>query len=450
MSDGPVRVGPAVAPIVILPSGHCGRRHPCECWRTIGACLRCGSTELSVRECPLRADQLQAPSSGSTHSFVASTVSETLGVSIENTDSEVAVLNLLGQSIWLVRKRCETFLAYVSVSDSGDSLVKDIITVRNFPDVFPEELLGLPLRREAEFGIELLSDKFIVVFIDGILVYSKSNDEHDEHLKAVLQILRENQLQHRWVELFKDYNCTIDYYPGKANMVADALSSRAMTDLRAMFARLNLFNDGSLLAGLQVKPTWIEQIRAKLMRDKSLELCFRQVENCGTTNFGVNSDGVKVEHRLPSGLLQLRREIEYSIGDFIFLKVLSWKKVMRFDRKGKFSPRFIGSYQILKQVGLIAYQLELPSELDRIYDVFHVSMLRRYHSDPTHIVPVEEIEVRPSLTFKEEPTQILDRGVKVLRKKSIPLVKVLWWNHSIEEATWEPENSMHQQYPHLF
>ncbi|XP_017634216.1 uncharacterized protein LOC108476508 [Gossypium arboreum] len=145
-----------------------------------------------------------------------------------------------------------------------------------------------------------------------------------------------------------------------------------------------------------------------------------------------------------------RREIEYSIGDFIFLKVLSWKKVLRFGRKGKFSPRFIESYQILKQVGLIAYQLELPSELDRIYDVFHISMLRRYHSDPTHIVPVEEIEVRPGLTFEEEPTQILDRGVKVLRKKSIPLVKVLWWNQSIEEATWEPENSMHQQYPHLF
>ncbi|XP_016676429.1 uncharacterized protein [Gossypium hirsutum] len=115
-----------------------------------------------------------------------------------------------------------------------------------------------------------------------------------------------------------------------------------------------------------------------------------------------------------------RKDIEYSVGDMVFLK----------------------------RVGLVTYQLELPLELDRIHDVFHVSMLRHYRSDPTHIVPVEEI--RPDLTFEEEPMQILDCDVKVLRRKSIPLVKVLWRNHSTEEATWELEDSMRQQYPHLF
>ncbi|KAA3469569.1 DNA/RNA polymerases superfamily protein [Gossypium australe] len=94
--------------------------------------------------------------------------------------------------------------------------------------------------------------------------------------------------------------------------------------------------------------------------------------------------------------------------------------------------------------------LELPLELNLIHNVFHVSMLRRYCSDPSHIVPVEEIEVRPDLTFEEEPVQILDRDVKVLRRKFVPLVKVLWHNHSSEEATWEPEEMIRQQYPHLF
>ncbi|XP_016737834.1 uncharacterized protein [Gossypium hirsutum] len=98
----------------------------------------------------------------------------------------------------------------------------------------------------------------------------------------------------------------------------------------------------------------------------------------------------------------------------------------------------------------VAYQLDLPPELDRIHDVFHVSILRRYRSNPKHIVPVEEIEVRPNLTFKEKPVQILDCNVKVLRRKFILLVKVLWQNHSTEEATWEPEDSMRHQYPHLF
>ncbi|XP_040939547.1 uncharacterized protein [Gossypium hirsutum] len=131
-------------------------------------------------------------------------------------------------------------------------------------------------------------------------------------------------------------------------------------------------------------------------------------------------------------------------------KVSLWKKILRFGRKGKLSPRFIGPYRILKCVGPVAYQLELPSELDRIHEVFHVSILRQYHSNPSHIVSVEEIEVRPDLTIEEEPVQILERDVKVLRKKQVPLVKVLWRNHGVEEATWEPEEAIRHQYPHLF
>ncbi|XP_016747039.1 uncharacterized protein [Gossypium hirsutum] len=130
-------------------------------------------------------------------------------------------------------------------------------------------------------------------------------------------------------------------------------------------------------------------------------------------------------------------------------KVSPWKKILRFGQKGKLSRRFIGPYSVLKRMGPVAYQLELPPELGRIHDVFYISMLRRYCSDPTDIVPVKEIEVRPSLTFKEEPVQILDRDVKGLRRKPIPLVKVLWRNHGSEEAMWEPKEALRQQYPHL-
>ncbi|XP_012477599.1 uncharacterized protein LOC105793220 [Gossypium raimondii] len=157
-----------------------------------------------------------------------------------------------------------------------------------------------------------------------------------------------------------------------------------------------------------------------------------------------------LDPELVSKIKDKRHEIEYSVGYFLFLKVSPWKKELRFGRKGKLSPRFIGPYRILKRVGPVAYQLQLPPVLDRIYDVFHVSMLRHYRSDPTHIVPVQEIEVRPDFTFKEEPVQILDRDVKVLRRKSIPSVKVLRRNHSTEEATWELEDAMRQQYPYLF
>ena len=142
-----------------------------------------------------------------------------------------------------------------------------------------------------------------------------------------------------------------------------------------------------------------------------------------------------------------RKEIEYSVGDMVFLKVSPWNKILRFGKKGKLSLRFIGPYRVLKRVGPVAYQLELPPELDRIHDVFHVSMLRHYHSDPAHVLPVAEIEVQIDLTFEEEPVQILARDVKVFRRKSVSLVKVLWRNHGREEATWESEKTMRQQYP---
>ncbi|XP_012482930.1 uncharacterized protein LOC105797514 [Gossypium raimondii] len=144
------------------------------------------------------------------------------------------------------------------------------------------------------------------------------------------------------------------------------------------------------------------------------------------------------------------RDIGYSVGDYFFIKVSLWKKVLWFGRKGKLSARFNGPYRILKHVGSVTYQLELLLELDRIHDVFHVFMLRRYQFEPSHVVFVEEIEVRLDLTFENESVQIMNRDVKVLRRKSIPLVKVLWWNHGTKEANWELEDSIHQQHPHIF
>jgi hypothetical protein len=145
-----------------------------------------------------------------------------------------------------------------------------------------------------------------------------------------------------------------------------------------------------------------------------------------------------------------RRDIEYEIGDKVFLKVSPWKRVLRFGRKGKLSPRYIGPYEVIERVGPVAYRLALPPELDRIHNVFHVSMLRRYRSDPSHVIIPQEIEVQPDMTYEEEPEQILDREVRQLRNKQIPMVKILWKHHTPREATWETEESLRQQYPHIF
>ena len=145
-----------------------------------------------------------------------------------------------------------------------------------------------------------------------------------------------------------------------------------------------------------------------------------------------------------------RRDIEYEVGDKVFLKVSPWRKILRFGQKGKLSPRFIWPYEILERIGHVAYRLALPLKLAKLHDVFNVSMLRRYRSDESHILPVQEIQVQKDLSYDEEPKIILAREVKQLRNKQVSLVKVLWQHHGREEATWEPEATMRAQYPQLF
>ena len=112
-----------------------------------------------------------------------------------------------------------------------------------------------------------------------------------------------------------------------------------------------------------------------------------------------------------------RKDIRYEIGEKVFLKVSPWKKVIRFGKKGKLSPSFIGPYEVIEKVGLVAYRLALPPELEKIHNVFHVSMLRRYKSYLSHVVSLETIELRPDLMYEEEPVEILAREMKELQKK---------------------------------
>ncbi|XP_019194156.1 PREDICTED: uncharacterized protein LOC109188097 [Ipomoea nil] len=123
---------------------------------------------------------------------------------------------------------------------------------------------------------------------------------------------------------------------------------------------------------------------------------------------------------------------------------------MRFERKGKLSPRFIGPYEILERVGSLAYRLALPMELESVHNVFHVSQLKRYVHDPAHVLPPEVIPIDEDLSYEERPLRILDFKTRETRRKSVKMVKVWWTHHGIEEATWELESTMRERYPELF
>lgn len=145
-----------------------------------------------------------------------------------------------------------------------------------------------------------------------------------------------------------------------------------------------------------------------------------------------------------------RRPLEFQIGDWVFLKVSPMKGVMRFGKKGKLSPRYIGPYQIIRRIGMVAYELDLPADLEAVHPVFHVSMLRKCIGDPSKIMPVKEIQITEDLNFEEQPVVILDRQTRRLRNKEITSVKVLWRNNNREEMTWESEDLMKKRYPQLF
>ena len=118
------------------------------------------------------------------------------------------------------------------------------------------------------------------------------------------------------------------------------------------------------------------------------------------------------------------------------------KTVIRFGKKEKLAPRYIGPFEIRSRVGEVAYRLVLLPELTRIHPVFHVSMLRKYISDPSHVLQSQALELSEDLTYEDYPVEIVDRQVRQLRTKDIMMVKVLWSNHTTEDCTWETKEMM--------
>ncbi|XP_062109925.1 uncharacterized protein LOC133821790 [Humulus lupulus] len=110
-----------------------------------------------------------------------------------------------------------------------------------------------------------------------------------------------------------------------------------------------------------------------------------------------------------------RRPLEFEVGDKVLLKIAPLRRDMRFGKKGKLNPRYIGLFEVLERIGKAAYRLALPSAFSRVHDVFHVSNLRKYVNDPTHVLSYDELSIDPQLSYEEKSVPILDQKDKVLR-----------------------------------
>jgi len=144
-----------------------------------------------------------------------------------------------------------------------------------------------------------------------------------------------------------------------------------------------------------------------------------------------------------------RKDLEFEAGDHVFLRVTPTTGVGRAIKSKKLTPKFIGPYQITERVGPVAYRIALPPFLSNIHDVLHVSQLRKYVPDPSHVIEPEDIELKDNLTTELPPIKIVDRSTKRLRNKDVPLVKVIW-NQVTGDATWELEDKMRESHPELF
>ncbi|GKA01379.1 putative reverse transcriptase domain-containing protein [Tanacetum coccineum] len=146
----------------------------------------------------------------------------------------------------------------------------------------------------------------------------------------------------------------------------------------------------------------------------------------------------------------LKDMLRACFGDKVMLKVSPWKGVVRFGKRGKLNPRYVGPFKVLEKVGDVAYKLELPQELSRVHNTFHVSNLKKCYADEPLAVLLDGLHIDDKLHFVEEPVEIMDREVKRLRQIRVPFVKVRWNSRRGYEFTWEREDQFRKKYQHLF
>ncbi|GJT70290.1 putative reverse transcriptase domain-containing protein [Tanacetum coccineum] len=219
----------------------------------------------------------------------------------------------------------------------------------------------------------------------------------------------------RWIELLSDYDCKIRYHPGKANVEADALSGKE-----------------------RVKPKRVKAMNMILQSSIKDRILTAQKE--------VVDESVGLQKGLDE-MIELRNDGALYYLDQIWVPL---KGDVRFGKKGKLAPRFVGPFEIVKKVGPVAYRLDLPEELNGVHDTFYMSNLKKCLADPTLQVPLDEIRVDAKLNFMEEPVEILEREFKKLKRIRIAIVKVRWNSKRGLEFMWKREDQMKLKYPYLF
>ncbi|XP_074324027.1 uncharacterized protein LOC141660948 [Apium graveolens] len=293
--------------------------------------------------------------------------------------------------------------------------IVDYPVVKEYGDVFPDELPGFPPHREVDFTIELVPEE--VAFF-GHIVSGRGIELDPAKVEAITNWPRPNN-----VTEVRSFLGLAGYY------------RRFVEDLERLGVELYVRGLGGSIASLKVEPNLISRVKEAQKNDTGFEVIRSEVVGGKQKHFRVDDAGVIW---LGSKLYVPGYEIYITFLEGVPLsleyEVSPCRGVKRFGMKGKLSPRYVGPFDVMEKVGEVSYKVALPPQLSQVHNVFHVSVMRDNKYHPLHVVHYPLHKIREDLSCEEEAEAILACEERVLRKNLIPFVKVLWKTHSEREG----------------
>ncbi|GJS46884.1 putative reverse transcriptase domain-containing protein [Tanacetum coccineum] len=380
------------------------------------------------------------------------------------------------------------FLAHVTAKEVEDKSEKkrleDVPIVQDFPEVFPEDLPGLPPTRQVEFQIDLVPEQArarrasednigvveergvqtlctapILALPEGSEYFIAYCDASKKGLGAVL-MQREKVIAYasRQLEIHEKNYTTHDLELSAVNALGtnldmstayhpqtDGQSERTIQTLKDMLRACAIdFGKGWVNHLPLVEFSYNNSYHASIKAAPFEALYGRKCRSpvCWTEVGEAQILGPELIQETTEKIIQIkqrmqaardrqksyadlkRKPMEFQVGDKVMLKVSPWKGVVRFGKRGKLNPRYVGPFKVLEKVGEVAYKLELPQELRRVHNTFYVSNLKKCHADEPLAIPLDGLHLDDKLHYVEEPLEIVGREVKRLKRSRIPLVKV--------------------------
>ncbi|GJW24528.1 putative reverse transcriptase domain-containing protein [Tanacetum coccineum] len=298
-------------------------------------------------------------------------------------------------------------------------------------------------------GAVLMQNKKVIACASRQLkIHEKNYTTHDLELGAVVFALKiwKHYMYGTKYTLLSDYDCKIRYHPGKANVVVDALSRKEWNKplrVQALVMTIGLNLSKQIL---KLKHENQRTSRTKMLEE--LVALLWRFKDCDHARIKQRIQAARDRQKSYADLK--RKPMEFQVRDRVMLKVSPWKGVIRFGKRGKLNPRYVGPFKVLEKIGSVAYKLDLPQELSRVHSTFHVSNLKKCYSDEPLAVPLDGLHIDDKLYFVEEPVEIMDREVKRLKQSRILIVKVRWNSRRGPEFTLERKEKFQKKYPHLF